>query len=370
MQVSTILWSISFIKTLIIRIIRRIFRIKHKSLSKIFSEKLVYPVELDELSFWVNEKNPFGILDFEKTDMNFKFWIKSLKHDELVVLHNYYNTLRYFNKSRIIFHEILRRESKLLMIFALHGTKRFLMSKILLSQILSKKSNNDFKIKLFMYLSHPWKYKYYSSLVKDKKVSLIGGGSEVKRGKQIDTADLVARLNTMKINENDHVNVGKRVDIVFLRGERSQHLFEVEGKYALTMYQNILVSFKLKNLYKKFICQFKAWTFSTDATFHYGVLNGVQSSIFDLYWHGAKNIYLYGVNFNIEGSYMKGYRPPEMVPVKFDLIFGSHPPHIQFIITQFFVNKGFVIPSGDASYLFKFNYRQFSKVFDQEWSMK
>lgn len=363
-----LLWLVSLFKRGFISLPKRIFPTK-KTLSELFMEQLEYPVCKKKLSEWITLKNPYGINDVSRS--TFKTWSKDLKIDELVAIHRYYNTLCYFQKSRVVFHEILRRHSTPMMIFHKHGTKRFIIAHILLSQINNKYEKNkwmyNFALKLFLYISHPNRQLNYKKVIEGKTIALIGGGNEKNRGKEIDSTDLVARLNNFSINENQYNNIGKRTDIVFLRGESSVFLYETQGSKVLKPYDNICFSIKIKNLCNRFDAKCKSWSFSSDAGFYYGILNGVQSAIFDLIYHGASKIEIYGVDFNLEG-YMPGYRPKEMVPVEFDLIFGAHPPHIQFLITKYFVKKGSVVPCGDAKDLFSLNYRSFAKIFDKKWS--
>lgn len=234
------LWLISFIKRRFIYLFIRVFASK-KSLSELFMEQLEYPVCKEKLSEWIALNNPYNIKN-NLSPSEFKIWVKNLKEEELIAVHRYYNTLRFFSKSRIVFHEILRRHLSPLMIFRLHGTKKYIVALMLLSQITNKYKNNSwihkFTLRLFLIISHPSRKINYLNVIKGKTIALIGGGSEKGRGTEIDSTEIVARLNNFEINESQFNDIGKRTDIVFLRGERSIYLYKTEGSEALKPYNN------------------------------------------------------------------------------------------------------------------------------------
>ena len=382
MKVVNILFFISFIKSKMLSLVSKIFK-RNTKIDNEFKKLLIYPteaIELDswllEINNWIEKNNPYGIQEVSHYScLRYKQWLKKLEEQEIFNVHKYYNIQREFNRARGAFHEILRRQLKCRnIIFTKNGTKRYISTLMLISQMKNSKYVNSFRDKFFLkvlfFITSPSRNRDFYNLVLNKNISLIGGGSEVDKEVDINKADLVARLNTFELNETLIKNTGNRIDIVFMRSVRTKNLYQELGQNALEKYKNIFFNFKNKTLYSLFKSDNKTIAFNSNACFPHGGLNAIQGAIFELIYNGAEIIYLYGTDFHIISTHADGYYPKDMPKISFELTFGEHPSYTQFLITKYFVNRGFVIHNGDGAKVIDLNYRQFCRAFDSLYHTK
>ena len=345
-----------------------------------FTSLLIYPFKVTELERYI-EENP-GKLSSNLvlvSSQNYGEVKKLLKKSSLVELHlfhNYCNSLRYFKSSQIIFIEILRRNLFFISIFRRHGLRTLIASKLILRGMLKSKLSN-IQISTLTYIKTlSWivmrnSIRNFNKFVEKKHVAVVGGApSEARMGNDIDTYDLVVRLNTDKISNDLVPLIGSRVDIVYFRGERCLYLLEKFGVKYFERLNPKWIVFKLPIAMSKVDYMKKKLCIPVESAFRFGHLNAVQSAALDLLACNAQRVMVFNTDFNLSGGSMPGYRPKSMEAVDYQLIFGSHPPHIQFLVTKCLFNSGLLKGDATLESLLQLSYAQFVKSFNSRWGVK
>jgi hypothetical protein len=329
-----------------------------------FTRLLIYPFKVSDLNQYIQE-NPGKlsrnlVLVGSRNRAAIKKLVKNSSLDELHLFH-------------IIFIEILRRNLLFISIFRRHGLRTFIASKLILRGMLKSQSNNIQVSTLAYIKALSWivmrnSIGDFNKFVEKKHVAVVGGApSEAIMGADIDSYDLVARLNIDKISNDLVPLLGSRVDIVYFRGERSLYLLEKFGVKYFESLDSKWIVFKLPIVMSKVDYMLKRLCLSAESAFPFGHLNAVQSAALDLLACNVREVMVFNTDFNLSGGSMPGYRPKSMEAVDYQLIFGSHPPHIQFLVTKCLSNSGFLKGDSTLQSLLELSYSQFVKNFNARW---
>jgi len=344
-----------------------------------FTRLLIYPFKVSDLDKYIQEHpgrlSRNLVLVSSRNREAVKKLVKKSNLDELHLFHNYCNSVRHFKTSQIIFIEILRRNLLFISIFRRHGFRTFIASKLILRGMLKSQSRNNQiptlnYIKVLSWIVMRNSTRDFNKFVEKKHVAIVGGApSEASMGADIDSYDLVARLNIDKISKDLVPLLGSRVDIVYFRGERSLYLLEKFGIKYFEQLDAKWIVFKLPIFMSKVNYMLKKLCLSAESAFPFGHLNAVQSAALDLLASNVREVMVFNTDFNLSGGSMKGYRPKSMEAVDYQLIFGSHPPHIQFLVTKCLSNSGFLKGDATLENLLELSYSQFVKNFNARWGV-
>jgi len=295
--------------------------------------------------------------------------VKTRSYNELISMHIYYNIVLNIHSSTLIFHEILRRNSKLYSMLRPFGFRRYIAAQVMLGGIgIETRLNRVFSkelIKILCLLSSFDNNKKYSRFVCGKSISLCGGAPSPRQNfEDISSNDLVVRLNKEQcFNDQD--------DIVYFRSERLTHLAK-NGK--LKSFSNIhcWLSIKTFRYYAKlrYLYRFNniAPTVSLDAAFDCGKLNAIPTAALDLISRSAGVVHIFDTDLNLSKKHKEGYRSSDLPEVNFNNIFGDHPSYIQFVVLRYLHNNGYVQFEDNPNFDINWKYSKFIKVFSKVYS--
>ena len=254
-----------------------------------FTRLLIYPFKVSDLDQYIQE-NPGKlshnlVLVGSRNRGVVKKLVTKSSLDELHLFHNYCNSVRYFKTSQIIFIEILRRNLLFTSIFRRHGLRTFIASKLILRGMLKSQSSN-IQISTLTYIKAlSWivmrnSIRDFNKFVEKKNVAVVGGApSEASQGADIDSYDLVARLNIDKISNDLVPLLGSRVDIVYFRGERSLYLLENFGVKYFERLDAKWIVFKLPIVMSKVDCRLKKLCLSAESAGSSAAGGGMTGSL-------------------------------------------------------------------------------------------
>lgn len=337
----------------------------------------------DRLIFKCNKylSAPLDIESFEDTyrsnsDFNLnsgiailKEYAQSCSYNELVTLHIYYNIVIKVNSSTCIYHEILRRNSRLSAVLRPFGFRRFIAAQIMLGGIgISTSLNRSYPkelIKILCFLSSFDNNKKYNEFVSGKSISLCGGAPSPRNNiKSISSNDLVVRLNKEQVFNN-------KDDIIYFRSEKLSHLAR-NGKLKNFSKIHCWLSIKTFRYYVK-LRYFNrvnniAPTVSLDAAFDCGKLNAIPTAALDLIARSAGVVHIFDTDLNLSKKHKEGYRSSEMPEINFNNIFGDHPSYIQFSVLRYLNNNGYVQFEVNPNFDIEWNYSKFVRVFSRVYN--
>ncbi len=291
-----------------------------------------------------------------------------VSYSELISLHKYYNTILNFPNAICIYHEILRRNSKVFSIFFPFGLRRFIAAHIMLGGIgISTFLNSNYSKKLIMILCFFSEFdgsSKYSKYIKGKSISLCGGGpSPCDNFDNIVSNDLVIKLNREEISD-------QRVEVVYFRTEKLKHL-DKNGRLFNFSKMNCWLSIKSFRHYVKlrYFARLKniTPTVSLNSAFDCGKLNAIPTAALDLISRSSGIIYVFDTDLNLSKRHKDGYRGNDLPDVNFQLIFGEHPSYTQYAVLRYLYMKGYVKFEENPNFDIEWNYskfiRKFSKVY-------
>ena len=367
----SLLWALSKVKSKLIILFLEPF---NNDILKEHDGYLKYPANIPAI------KSIYSKIFFKNHDVDINFISikdlkkvsKSLSYNDLISLHNYFNTLRNFKFARIIFYEIIRRASNFTQFFRVDGTKQFIALSLLVN-VLIKKKQSKLKLNLKLYFLNYLCNRYISNSrvkrqLKGKKIAMIGGAPEHKKGQQIDSFEYVIRLNQYpSMNSKSLEDTGIKTDMICFRNERTGHL--LKENFDTSEYKKFLCSIKNIKHFKLLNLQNKYLAYESDGAFKFGLLNGIQNNFLDLLRFDIDLIHVFGVDFNSSKGYQSDYRPKKLKPVNFDLIFGSHPPHVQYLLSKFFFENYEIEFSDVGKNLLKMSNRHFFRNFQSQYNI-
>jgi hypothetical protein len=337
------------------RIKAKLFQLVHfDRYHKVLDRLLAYPHDLIQLEQYIRSL-PRDVIQRLLYNP-----LKDTHYVDLIYRYRILNAMNSFNEGILVLAEIQLRESSKLSVFRGYGVRKFLLLTIM------RCPQSKVYLALFQWLLRrmPGFDSTYGDAVRDKSVAVVGAApyrSDQLVG--IDKNDVVVRINTNNVLSSS-MNIGSRVDVVYVRGERGQHISRAPNNYVeAEASQGIIYRFKIANHIPNQLRSRASTAISFDEIFDYGPLNAVQTAIFDLYIHGARRVYVYNVDFNLSAASQCGYRPPALPPVDYHKIFVSHPPHTNFMITKFFFQNGFLRGDSEFERLVSLDYEKFISLF-------
>lgn len=346
--------------------VARLFSIKKRRLYKI-NQYLLYPPDVDS---YVKQYQSHFSYDLASKSIVSKKFVKSLSYLELVSLHKFFNTTLEINSAIITFHEILRRNCQIKILFSPYGVRRFLASQILLGG-LRVQTNLNFKFGKFLVklLGMVCAFSYsnqFNSFVSNKTVSLCGGApSPSDNRNDIDESDLVIRLNR-------HLSNGDRMDIVYFRSEKLNHMHKsgVLAQMPKFEFWSSLKTFKHYARLRYFGGNAKnvAATISLDSAFDLGKLNAIPTVCLDLLSKSCGKIKVFDTDLNLSKKHKVGYRSEGQPKVEFNLIFGEHPSYVQFCTLKYLYKLGLIEFEYNPNFNINWSYTEFIKQFKNVYS--
>lgn len=332
------------------------------------NELLIYPHDNDEVSSYLDS------LSFEKRNLiSGPLLASGITTYELKARYSYLNSRNRFSAALECFKEIIKRESHKKGVFRKAGLRKLYMSKFLLSTFGDSSNVDSLKTALKLSRYYEGYDRKFSDVVSGKNVAIVGGApSEVNNGKSIDQFDLVARININSTKSFGADKLGRRSDIVYIRGERGELIVNNPSDYfsldpcGLSVYR-----VKLKEHLKAFpLDTNSSLATNFDEVFDYGHLNAVQAAALDLLIHGASSVKIYNVDFNLSGASFSGYRPNNLGSVQYEKIFASHPPHPQFELCKKLHILG--VLSGDEKFesIISLNLNEFTLKCEERWAFE
>jgi hypothetical protein len=298
-----------------------------------------------------------------------KEYAKNSSYNELVSMHIYYNVVLNVHSSTCIYHEILRRNSKISSVLRPFGFRRFIAAQIMLGGIgISTWLNRVYSkelITVLCFLSAFDNNKEYNKFVRGKSISLCGGApSPRKNFEDVLSNDLVVRLNKHQVsNEKD--------DIIYFRSERLSHLAKSGSLKNLSKihcwlsiktfryYARLRYFDRLKNIVP---------TVSLDAAFDCGKLNAIPTAALDLIARSVGVVYVFDTDLNLSKKHKEGYRSSDLPDINFKHIFGDHPSYIQFTVLRYLYIKGYVKFEDNPNFDINWKYSKFVHVFSKVYS--
>lgn len=339
---------------------------------------LEYPFDQKKVEDYIHQECKIISKDFLNIRNNkikdIKILLNKYSKKKLFILFKYSNSFRDFKMAQIFLFQIIRKNLSLQSILSTYGVRNYLSTKLLLSAIIKKERKNlIFSAKNIIYLLdlilNSNQNKKFKKFVSKKTISLVGGASSnIASGNKIDSFDIVSRINNPSVKVELQDTLGKRCDIVFLRGERIQFLLKQENSTIRQELEQYWLCLKLPEVINLFKGK-KRFSIPTESAFNFGHLNAIQSAAIDLISNGAKKIVIFNVDFNLNPRTFDSYRPTSLPKVNYEQIFGSHPPQIQFLVTKALMQSGFLEGGDYSQKLLGYNYRKFMKKFNKTWGI-
>jgi len=324
---------------------------------------LVYPPNIKSYEEAYHKISKFHL---NSSIRDLKKYSKSIAYAELISLHKYYNSVLNTQASLLIYHEILRRNSKASSLLRPFGVRRFLASQIMLGGIgIPTRINQNYPKKLIAFLCLLTNFdsnRKYSSYLRDKSISLCGGAPSPRENlEDISSNDVVVRLNRDEVS-------GESVDIVYFRSEKLNTL-ATTGALANFSKVKYWLSIKTFRHYLKlrYIDKLKkiAPTVSLDTAFDSGKLNAIPTVALDLISRSCGTIHIFDTDLNLSKRHKEGYRGADQPDVRFDLIFGEHPSYIQFTVLRYLYLAGFLKFEKNPNFDIGWKYTKFNSVFSR-----
>lgn len=361
-----ILWYISYVKAYIGN-----FLLNNGPNYRELEGMLAYPCNLEILTGYVERSNVLNLWDIGACNSKFqlKKYLINKNSYELELILRYVCTVRNLKLGLWVFHEIIRVYASGKLMFRPHGFKRFLGAKLVSCSILKNDRGAQLWFKLLILLcieKYDFKYRNY---LRNKEIAVIGGGSDNDYSNKIDCNDLVIRLNKTSISDRFTSKSGTKTDVTYFRGELGRDFMRKFTRKDLSKIEAQFLVFKERAVYRSVRIPNSRLCVSMDNVYPYSLLNGVPATCIDLVANGARNISIFNVNFNLDPNHDATYRPNNLAPVDFSLIFGWHPPFIQFVIIKFIYTAGMLKGVGKAEAILNLEYRGFVKMFNKQWSV-
>lgn len=321
---------------------------------------LVYPPKID--LFEKKMEATFG-LRVESRRSEVKATLKNRTYFELITLHKYYNTVLNTTNSVLVFHEILRKNSRIRALLRPYGVRRYLAAHLMLGGIgIKTPINASYGRRLIFLLNQICSFgrsMEFNVRVFNKTISVVGGAPSPRNNKQdIVECDLVVRLN------REHP-LEERTDIVYFRAEKLEHMYQ-NGRLDSIGDMGVLASLKTFRYYfrLRYLNSLKGVspTPSLDAAFDCGKLNAVPTVCLDLVSKSPKNIFIFDTDLNLSKQHKDGYRDPEQPSVNFTQIFGEHPGYIQFIVLKYMNSLGLVQFEENSNFNIEWGYLKFLRA--------
>lgn len=293
-----------------------------------------------------------------------KKYVSSLSSSELISLHKYYNTVLNLPCACKVFHELLRRRSSIFTLLKPFGLRRFLVAHLLLGGMgipTSINSNiNDKLLRLLVKICSIDSSSEFRSSIKGKSIAVCGGAPSPRENiTQIKACDLSVRLN--KVYSGVEAS-----EIVYFRSERLSHL-NATGQLKNLATADAWVSLKTFSHYYKLKKKIRASniliSISTDAAFDLGKLNAVPNVCLDLVRNGSRDITIFDTDLNLSGQHRRGFRDLSQPSVQFKLIFGEHPPVIQFCVLKYLYKSELIKFEYNSRFDIRWSYRRFVRIF-------
>lgn len=327
---------------------------------------LVYPPNINSY-----EKAYHNVSDFYLGSDVFtlKKYLKSIGYIELVSLHKYYNSRLKVQTAIVIYHEILRRNSKFSSLFRPFGLRRFLASHIMLGgvgiQTYFNKNHPKRLVAFLCFFSNFDNNRKYSDYLRNKSISLCGGAPSPKQNSNdILSNDVVIRLNR-------DLECEDIADVIYFRSEKLNSLASSgrlvsfsKVKYWLSI-KTFRYYFKLRYLNR---LEHIAPTISLDAAFDCGKLNAIPTVALDLISRSCGAITIYDTDLNLSKRHKQGYRGSDQPDVSFDLIFGEHPSYVQYAVLRYLYLNEYVNFEENPNFNINWQYKKFINVFSRVYN--
>jgi len=328
---------------------------------------LIYP---PKLQFFEKRLEYIFGLKVKSSRSLVKATIRRRSYFELITLHKYYNTILDINTSVLIFHEILRRNSRPLALLRPYGLRRYLATHIMLGGMGIKTFINTYfdthLVSWLLVICSFGKSVEFNNRVFNKSISVVGGAPSPRENQfDIDQSDLVVRINR-------DVKSEERMDIVYFRSEKLNYMYR-SGRLGFIANMGCLASLKTFRHY--FILKYLQFvnkvapTPSLDSAFDCGKLNAIPTICLDLLSKSASKLFIFDTDLNLSKKHKEGYRDPDQPVVEFDLIFGEHPGYIQFVVLKYMDSLGRLEFESNDNFDIKWSYRRFLLALNESYSL-
>lgn len=323
---------------------------------------LTYPPNVDA---YLKEMKDRTRIAPEKIDSHIKNNINKLKTYELQSLHKYYNTVLKTKQAAIVYHEILKRQSKLLSMLSPFGLRKFLAAHLLLGGIGVQTTINRNSKLLIASLGRACciaNNTNYREFLNHKTVSLCGGAPSPRDNKEeVLSSDVVVRLNRT-------IDNFELANVVYFRSEFLENLNR-KGEIESLVCMPFWVSIKTVKQYfriklKKMLERNKVVvSLSTDGAFELGKLNAIPNVCLDLIYNGSQDIRIFDTDLNLSQKHKTGHRDEGQPVVDFKKVFGEHPSYVQYCALKYFSDSGYVTFEENPSFDVNWGYRKFIRSF-------
>jgi len=324
---------------------------------------LTYPADIEKCKAAVEDhfSVKYGI---PLSDVSKKKHFRHFSYQELLYLHKLANTDLKLADAQSYFHEILRRNLRILGLLGPDGIKKFLATQMLLRAMGIKtfvnRHDSALLIRVLGFLCSIYLNQQFRNYVRNKSVSIVGGApADSDNSANIYQSDLIARFNCLTAPT-------ERTELFYYRAERLEYMNR-EGKLSDIQYFSGWKSLKVRKIYNKIKGDHVCLTITSDGAFSFGKLNAVPNSCIDLIYNGASKIRVFNTNLNLSKSHVSGYRPSAMPPVQYGLIFGEHPALVQFLLLKYLHIQNLVQLEDNEYLSLEWSYRKFSRRFNQCW---
>jgi len=214
---------------------------------------------------------------------------------------------------------------------------------------------------------------WFANYINNKSIAIVGSApSELLQGNEIDSFDIVVRLNTFfeEGKENKKI-VGSKTNIIYMGKQltidmaRSKQLGSCINDVEIAVISNLSVLDKSDVRIANRVRQF----FLDRNIFFMGFPNMVQRALFDLLLFKPKRIKIFNTNFYLSSNVYREKVSYTVNDSEFLLAFALHDSYAQLNVVRNLFNKGIVEVDNDCRYVCCLSNEEYASRMEQLYSL-